>query len=165
MTLRTDSIANVFPDPAFTRSQDAARAVIRGDSFPLSVYVFPAQQRKFAYYVFPLARDYVDTPTTNLFWFTRAGGSGTVTWSVAWATMATNGSTNALAKAFAAEATSAVALTSTPGGMFTTSITIAAPDSAANSRLCVVRVSRDVTDQSFGGDAYLVGAQLGYDDV
>lgn len=166
MTLRTDSIANAFPDPAFSRAQDAQRAVIRCDSFPLSAFVFPSNQRRFAYYTFPLARDYVDTPTINLIWLARTGAaSGTVTWSVAWACMATNGSINAQTKAFAAENALAVSVPSTPSGVVTTAITIANADSAANSKLCIVRVQRDVTDQSFGGDAYLVAAQLGYDDV
>lgn len=167
MTLRTDSIANAFPDPAFSRAQDATRAVIRCDNFPLSVFVFPSNQRRFAYYTFPIARDYVDTPVTNLFWFARSGAAaGTVTWSVAWAVMATNGSINAQTKAFAAENSSGgISVPSTPSGVLTTAITISNPDSAANSKLCVVRVQRDVIDQSFGGDAYLVGAQLGYDDV
>jgi hypothetical protein len=143
----------------------APKTTIKGANFPFAGRVFGRSRPQFAYYSFVAGDWTASSIALEIYWTTPAADvGGTVGWIAAAAKLNTSVTTPVNTKEFAAD--NGTFYTNVLGSWrFHKTVYLLNNDSYAAGSLFIVRLSRDVTDESTAGDAYVLGTSIIYTGV
>lgn len=148
-------------DHVVARAQLAPPSFLAGQ-FPLAGREFAPGVVRYSYYI-GYVPDYVSTPTIDLLWYIQgAVTSGNVTWQSNIAAVTPSDAVRLSDKTFA---TSGNTVTTSPSGiqqLNKSTITVTNTDSLAAGDLLIVRIGRDPSNVSCGGNAVLIGISFNY---